>query len=917
MMMTAHRSPRRSGRALPLRTAAAVLWLAITGSTAIAGGPDSFVNWESPHVSPIDMTPDGTRLLAVNTADNRLEVFAIDAVTGGLVRAGSVPVGLDPVSVRARTDDEAWVVNHISDTISIVDLANMVVKATILTDDEPADVVFAGEPQRAFVSLSQVNTIAVYDPIALGEPLAELLIEGEDPRALATDGVRVYAAIFESGNGTTILDADSVSSSLNPYGGNPNPPPNSGAGFDPPIAGGLSSPPDVGLILKKNEQGAWMDDNGGDWSAAVTWDLHDHDVVIIEANSLTVSYVTGLMNVNMHLAAKADGTVLIVGTDATNHIRFEPNITGTFVRVLGASFSGSSGGATPVIADLNPHLNYQSPTVPEDVRLQSIGDPRGVAFNGAGDRAYVAGMGSSNLLVLGPSLSRLALVDVGQGPTGVRVNDARGVVYVLNRFEGTISVIDTDALTESQRVPYFDPTPQYIRAGRPALYDTHQTSGLGQASCASCHIDGRMDLLAWDLGDPSGAMKAFNQTCNFGLGGCGPWHPMKGPMTTQTLLGIIGTEPFHWRADREDLAAFNGAFESLMGDDEQLSGDEMADFEAFVSSLTVPPNPFRNLDGSLPSSLFNGGNPSAGANFYTTVPVDGALLTCAGCHALPNGTNGQLTSANLLQISQSMKIPQLRNMYEKTGFDLGSSNNNRGFGFTHDGAIDTLFDFLFFPGFAFSPGAAGVQQRRDVEAFLFCFATDTHAGVGAQATMGGAGGDQTARRDQLLSIANTGQVDLVAKGVVGGELRGYLHLGGSSFQSDRAGEVVTVAQLDEAAANGAMLTYTLVPNGSATRIGIDRDEDGALDRDELDVCATPPTRAACRTARAASIPRAARPSAPATRSAASWDGMICARPGPARCAPAVPATSPETVWSTSAIWWRSSSPGAPTTPRLT
>ncbi|MBL8769693.1 MAG: hypothetical protein JNL94_20145, partial [Planctomycetes bacterium] len=35
----------------------------------------SFVNWENPHVHPIDLTPDGATLLAVNTPDNRLELF--------------------------------------------------------------------------------------------------------------------------------------------------------------------------------------------------------------------------------------------------------------------------------------------------------------------------------------------------------------------------------------------------------------------------------------------------------------------------------------------------------------------------------------------------------------------------------------------------------------------------------------------------------------------------------------------------------------------------------------------------------------------------------------------------------------------------------------------------------------------------
>ena len=209
----------------------------------------SFVNWESPHVSPLDMTPDGSLLLAVNTADNRLEVFTVTG--GGLVAFGSVPVGLDPVSVRARTNTEAWVVNHVSDTVSIVDLAAMNVIATLYPGDEPADVVFAGSSQRAFVTVSQLNQVKVYDPLNLAAAPVVLDIAGEDPRALATDGSSVYAAIFESGNRTTILQKAAVSSVASPYAGAPNPPPNDGAGFDPPIAGDLPVPPEVGHIVRR------------------------------------------------------------------------------------------------------------------------------------------------------------------------------------------------------------------------------------------------------------------------------------------------------------------------------------------------------------------------------------------------------------------------------------------------------------------------------------------------------------------------------------------------------------------------------------------------------------------------------------------------------------------------------------------
>jgi YVTN family beta-propeller protein len=42
-----------------------------------------------------------------------------------------VPVGVDPVSVRCRTSNEVWVVNHISDSVSIVRLSTRNVVATI------------------------------------------------------------------------------------------------------------------------------------------------------------------------------------------------------------------------------------------------------------------------------------------------------------------------------------------------------------------------------------------------------------------------------------------------------------------------------------------------------------------------------------------------------------------------------------------------------------------------------------------------------------------------------------------------------------------------------------------------------------------------------------------------------------------
>ncbi|MDZ4829646.1 MAG: hypothetical protein SGJ09_05530 [Phycisphaerae bacterium] len=801
---------------------------------------NSFVNWESPHVHPLDLTPDHTRLLAVNTADNRLEVFDVTGVTP--VLSTSIPVGLDPVSVRARSNDEAWVANHVSDSVSIVNLTSGAVTATLTVGDEPCDVVFAGTPQRAFVTISQLNQVKVFDPSNLALPPTTLAIAGEDPRALATDGTRVYAAIFESGNRTTILSQATVSSAANPYPGDPNPPPNAGTAFNPPVGAGLPTPPSVGLILKKDAAGKWRDDNNGDWSGSVNWNLADNDVAIIDAQTLAISYANGLMNLPMALAVGPLGQISVVGTEATNQVRFEPNVNGTFVRTMLARFQPTTPAVTTIV-DLNPHLTYSTPTLPQASRDLSLGDPRQIVWNSIGSTGYVAGMGSNNVVVIDPLGTPLARVPVGAGPTGLALNDATNTLYVLDRFDASISVINVNTNTESQRIPFFDPTPATIRAGRPFLYDTHRTSGLGQASCASCHVDARMDQLAWDLGDPAGAVKPFEEVCNFGLaGGCEDWHPMKGPMTTQSLIGITGTEPLHWRGDRSGLDQFNPAFVSLLGDDAQLTPDEMDAFEAFIATLKVGPNPNRNLDNSLKTSLPGSGNPANGQTLFLNTPFDGGILRCNTCHAVPDGTNGQLTSGNLLQQTQSMKIPQLRNMYEKMGFSKTSSTATRGFGFVHDGSVANLLEFLTTPVFNFAPGAAGQQQKKDLEAFMFSFATDTHAGVGVQSTLvslSTATAAQIALLDQMQTIANGGAVQLVAKGRVGGIARGWRSLGGGNWQSDRLAETLTSAQLRALAAPSSEITYTLVPAGTGIRIGLDRDEDGYFDRDEIDAGSNP------------------------------------------------------------------------------
>lgn len=94
---------------------------------------------------------------------------------GQLTHLESVPVGLEPVAVGVRSPNEVWVVNHLSDSISIINVRpdndngpSRVVR-TLLVGDEPSDVVFAG-PAETEPSSPQ-HTGARTSPSTLSSPL--------------------------------------------------------------------------------------------------------------------------------------------------------------------------------------------------------------------------------------------------------------------------------------------------------------------------------------------------------------------------------------------------------------------------------------------------------------------------------------------------------------------------------------------------------------------------------------------------------------------------------------------------------------------------------------------------------------------------------------------------------------------------
>ncbi|MGH6740670.1 MAG: YncE family protein, partial [Bradyrhizobium sp.] len=314
-------------------------------------------------------------------------------------------------------------------------------------------------------------------------------------------------------------------------------------------------------------------------------------------------------------------------------------------------------GSNVLPRHLNKHIDYSIVPSPPGTADASLATPVGMAVSSDGATLYVAGFGSQKIGVYDTAKLeadtfqtqpadgvRYVSLAAG-GPSGMVLDEAHQRLYVLTRFDNSISVVNTATLTEdpSLKRPLYNPEPASVVNGRHFLYDAAFTSSNGEASCSSCNVFGNFDSLAWDLGDPDNSVVPNPNPFERPFSGA-VFHPMKGPMTTLSLRGLSNDGPMHWRGDRTGgqfpgdpaaldarlaFAAFNVAFDSLLGRDEGgLQPAEMQAFSDFILQVALPPNPVRSLDNQLTSEQQSGRD-----SFFNHFGVD-TVASCNGCHTL-------------------------------------------------------------------------------------------------------------------------------------------------------------------------------------------------------------------------------------------------------------------------------------------
>ena len=445
-----------------------------TPNDTITTANDSFVTFESGQVRPLALSSDGLTLFATNTPNGTLEIFNVSA--DGLQHAHTVPVGMEPIAVALHGDSQAWVVNHLSDSISIVDLDTTLphVSRTLLVGDEPRDIVFAGEdaslafitaahrgqngpddrPIDAQLFTSDVGRadVWVFDANAPGDslggdPLSVLSLFGDTPRALTVspEGRTVYAAVMHSGNRTTTVGEDSIAK--------PGPVQSSDGVLQP----------DTGLIVQFDGSrwvdgtGSASDLNGISYDSRVRFSLPDYDVFAIDAtrSPTVMTQYSGVGTTLFNMATNpVTGAVYVSNTEANNLTRFEGHgESSTTVRGnIAQSRVTVIGDQSVAPRNLNQHVDHSLPSATDSQRALSMAQPLGMAVTSDGSTLYVAGFGSQKIAAYDTTelemdsfnVSGSTQIDLSAGgPTAVVLDEARGRLYAMTRFNNGIATIDT------------------------------------------------------------------------------------------------------------------------------------------------------------------------------------------------------------------------------------------------------------------------------------------------------------------------------------------------------------------------------------------------------------------------------------------------------------------------------------------
>lgn len=514
---------------------------------------------EEQYASPLELllSPDGTRLYVLCQGTD--EVRVLNSSTGRALTA--IPVGHLPRGFSLSPDGaRLFVANSWDDTVTVIDTRSDRVTATWKAGFEPSSVTADRAGRLLFVADRIGNDITVLD--ATTGAFESTLLAGRGASYLATpaDGSRIYV--------THVY---------------PNPTPHR----TPPKSEITVIDPAHAQVVDRLP----LPDIAGVFHVAVS-----RDGRLGIAAELHPKNLVPLAHVE-HGWAFVD-TLTVFGADAGRIVEVPlDEIDRYFALPFGVAIAPDKSNIYVT------HAGSDCVTVIDVRRL--------LAFIHAHPQPFAEDLSASAHYVA-------ARIPVGKNPRGVALSPDGARLFVANRLDDTISVIDTHTLRVAETMRLAGPqTVSALRRGEQTFYSA-QFSFQGQFGCSNCHIDSTFDGLQWDL-EPDG----------FG----------RDIVDNRLIEDLRGTEPFKWNGGNPTLAVECGPrTEKYFWRSQTFNDRVLADLVLYIRSLPSRPNRWRTASGELTPAQERGR-----AIFYRTVDKLGNPIPlrnqCAYCHSGPKGTS--------------------------------------------------------------------------------------------------------------------------------------------------------------------------------------------------------------------------------------------------------------------------------------
>jgi YVTN family beta-propeller protein len=570
------------------------------------------------YITPVNLaiTRDGSRLFVVCEHSNSL-IF-VDLEEGRVL--DEVSVGHRPQDVAVSPDGRTlYVTNRFDASVTVVDAVSRSVLRTISVGHEPHGLLADTAGERIYVLNTAQDSVSVIDTQAQKE--VKRLVGGGGPWSLALHP-----------NGKTMY-ATSV---------RPNP-----ARFrDPPHSEITVIDAGRGLVTAR-----WMVDDanmlqGIDFvpgaDVALFTMMRTKNLVPITrlAQGWTITNGLGVV--------WPDGRVDQVLLDEPND--YFPDPTDVAVSPDGRFALVAGGGSDQVAVIDVPALLATITEATDQARAETLPNHLGI----------------SPRFVLGR-------IPVGANPRAVVFSPTRPLAYVANALDDSIAVIETRDFRVTAKIPLGGPdVTTEIRRGQRLFHSAEGTFGR-QFSCHSCHPDGHINGLSFDIEADGIGMR---------------------PVDNRTLRGIADTAPFKWEGTNPSLRRQCGArlavfFTRLA----PYTPEELDALERYMSTIERPPNPHRSPDGLtlaqrrgkaiFERTVNNAGEPmrpdqqcifchtgaygtnrltmSVGTNLWFDVPVDVDLEFLYDSEEFGDLGNFYFTDAGIPH--EAFDVPHLNNIY--------------------------------------------------------------------------------------------------------------------------------------------------------------------------------------------------------------------------------------------------------------